>query len=260
MTKQLISSQYLPSDTEVKLLKSLQEYEKEHKHKKLHTNVDIIEIAHKAYPEIDRQNLEQAFVILKSNKFFDTKNDTLTAAQQNSLYPSLAKKNHFRTVKTTYFSLGGNALLFLEGRYQNNLSKSSVNVYDHKAKYKARRKFEELFESAKNHIKIEDNYIGRRTLDLLISANDVPIQIITSAIQEKNFPNALTDFKRDYHNTIKIKISNEFHGRFMIVDDQVYLVDQSIKDFGEKPSAFIKIEDDRINKLYIKYFSDAWKD
>lgn len=254
-------SGYTPSDTEAKLLRAVQSFEKEHD-RKLHTDVDMVDIAHGAHPDITKKEFEVAFTILLSKRYFTKEVHRQSIAQQKAIFPALVKTNHvFMAYATTYYSLGGEALLFLNGRSGgNDPANSTVNVYDDTSPYKARRAFEELFETAKTEVKIVDNYIGRRTLDLLLITKNVPIKIITKTQKEANFASALTDFQKEYKGTIEIKDEDKkFHGRFIIIDDQTYLSDHSIKNFAEKPSSIVKVSEPEINQHYIKLFDDTWR-
>jgi len=259
MTNQYAGS-YTPNDVEAKLLRAVYAHDKEHRRKK-HTSRDLVNTAHNAHPDISKDDFEAALTILLSKRYFTKAVYRQSVAQQKAMFPSLVKTNHvFMPTSTTTYSLSGEALLYLEGRHDTGTAKPTVTAFDNTAIYRARRALETIFEGAKQHIKIEDNYIGRRTLDLLLSAKNVPIQIITKSQKETNFASALVDFQRDYGGTIEIKDEDaKFHGRFLIIDDQVYIIDHSLKDFAEKPSAIVMIEASEVNRQYLQYFEHTWK-
>jgi len=200
-----------------------------------------------------RTEIEDAIQILTSQKYFDKEVKTTKVPGFKSRYVGVSTPS--TTFKTEYLRISGKALLYLDNRES---STTQSEILGSGSSYNVRRKFEETFSSAKTRIEIVDNYIGRVTLDYLLSGN-APIKIITSSKSEKNFDNALKSFREQYENTIDIKIvDNIFHGRFMIVDERYYLIDHSIKDFGSKPSTFIEIKEDAVKKTYEALFTKYW--
>lgn len=77
---------------------------------------------------------------------------------------------------------------------------------------------------------------------LVILINDDTISIITKNVDK----DTLEKYNKQYNN-IKIKISNEFHDRFIIIDNKIlYHFGASFKDLGKKCFAINK-------KKMIKY-------
>ena len=98
----------------------------------------------------------------------------------------------------------------------------------------------DLIRSAKKEIILIDNYIDDSVLKILNKRNDgVSASIYTAHISE----NLQLDLEK--HNSqyqpINIERFNKSHDRFLIIDDDVYLIGGSIKDFGKKVSTFIKL-------------------
>ena len=98
----------------------------------------------------------------------------------------------------------------------------------------------DLFRMAKKEIILIDNYIDDTVLKILNKREDgVSATIYTSHISE----NLKLDL--DKHNSqyqpIYIECFNKSHDRFLIIDDDVYLIGGSIKDLGKKVSTFIKL-------------------
>ncbi len=78
-------------------------------------------------------------------------------------------------------------------------------------------------------------------LDILSKANK-EILIITNKYNNDDYDK----YKEQYSN-IKIKISNSFHDRFIIIDNKIlYHCGASFKDLGKKCFALNKIEDKNI--------------
>lgn len=98
----------------------------------------------------------------------------------------------------------------------------------------------DLIRMAKKEIILIDNYIDDSVLKILNKRVDnVSASIYTSHISE----NLKLDL--DKHNSqyqpINIERFNKSHDRFLIIDDEVYLIGGSIKDLGKKVSTFIKL-------------------
>ncbi len=95
-----------------------------------------------------------------------------------------------------------------------------------------------ILEKAKQNIIIMENYIDKRLLDIL-SKTKKKVTLITGNIEKM----AIEKYKRQYNN-ITISIKNNFHDRFIIIDEEVlYHCGASFKDLGKKCFSINKIED-----------------
>lgn len=99
----------------------------------------------------------------------------------------------------------------------------------------------DIIDTSNSSIKIIDNYVDKRLLDILSKTNK-EILIITNKYNNDDYGK----YKEQYSN-IKIKISNSFHDRFIIIDNKIlYHCGASFKDLGKKCFALNKIEDKNI--------------
>ncbi|MBQ7140579.1 MAG: ORF6N domain-containing protein [Bacilli bacterium] len=99
----------------------------------------------------------------------------------------------------------------------------------------------DIFNSSKQNIIIIDNYIDKGLLDLL-SKTKKDILIITNKYNNEDYEK----YKQQYSN-IKIKISNSFHDRFIIIDNKIlYHSGASFKDLGKKCFTLSKIDEQNI--------------
>ena len=95
----------------------------------------------------------------------------------------------------------------------------------------------DIFNTANNNITIVDNYIDKKILDILRNINK-DILIITNKYKTCDYDK----YKLQYNN-IKLKINNNIHDRFIIIDNkQLYHVGASLKDLGKKCFGINKIE------------------
>ena len=98
----------------------------------------------------------------------------------------------------------------------------------------------DLIKKAKNEIILIDNYVDETVLTMLDNRNaNVSATIYTAHIGEK------LDLALSKHNSqyqpITIEHLNKSHDRFLIIDNDVYLIGGSIKDLGKKVSTFVKL-------------------
>ena len=99
----------------------------------------------------------------------------------------------------------------------------------------------ELVRSATRRIVLIDNYIDDTVLTLLDKrARDVRAVIYTIRISKQ------LQLDVDKHNSqyplIEVRLFSKSHDRFMIIDEDVYLIGASIKDLGKKWFGFTLME------------------
>ena len=99
----------------------------------------------------------------------------------------------------------------------------------------------DLIKSAKKFIVLIDNYIDESVL-LLLSKREPKInaKIYTKQISQQ-LQLDLTKHNSQYE-TINIYESDNFHDRFLIIDETIYHIGASLKDLGKKLFAFNKME------------------
>ena len=107
----------------------------------------------------------------------------------------------------------------------------------------------DLIKTAKESIVLIDNFVDETVLLLLSKRNDnCKVTIYTKAISEQ----LKLDLKKHHaqYPRIEIKIFNDAHDRFMILDEkEMYLIGASLKDLGKKWFAFSKLEADTLDIL-----------
>ena len=107
--------------------------------------------------------------------------------------------------------------------------------------YDAYKFVTELVRSASRRIVLIDNYIDDTVLTLLDKrARDVRAVIYTIRISKQ------LQLDVDKHNSqyplIEVRLFSKSHDRFMIIDEDVYLIGASIKDLGKKWFGFTLME------------------
>ena len=130
----------------------------------------------------------------------------------------------------------------------NNFKEKTNNLFFEGQIYDAYSLLINIFETSKKSIIIIDNYIDKKLLDIIRQTNKT-IKIFSSNINEE----LIKKYKSQYNN-LEIYETNDFHDRFIIIDNlKVYHCGASFKDLGKKCFAINKIEDkDFIEQLINK--------
>ena len=98
----------------------------------------------------------------------------------------------------------------------------------------------DLVRKAQKEIILIDNYVDDSVLKILNKrADGVSATVYTAHISE-NLKLDLAKHNSQYQ-PITIEHFNKSHDRFLIIDDDVYLIGGSIKDLGKKVSTFVKL-------------------
>ena len=102
----------------------------------------------------------------------------------------------------------------------------------------------DIISKASKEIIIIDNYVDKVTLDILSKKKiNVVVLLITDENKSKLTKTDINKFNSEYP-LLKIKYTNTFHDRFIIIDNkELYHLGASLKDLGKKVFAISKIED-----------------
>lgn len=99
----------------------------------------------------------------------------------------------------------------------------------------------DLVRSAKQRIELIDNYVDDRVLSLLDKRDDGVEATIHSRYYEP-FQTDLRKHNEQYRVINFIQLPHKNHDRFLIIDDEVYLLGASIKDMGVGLCAITKMQ------------------
>ena len=107
----------------------------------------------------------------------------------------------------------------------------------------------DIISKANKEIIVIDSYVDKVTLDILSKKKvNVMVLLITDENKSKLINTDINKFNGEYP-TLKVKYTNIFHDRFIIVDNkELYHLGASLKDLGKKVFGITKIED----KYYLK--------
>ena len=111
---------------------------------------------------------------------------------------------------------------------------------------------ENLVSKAKNKLLLVDPYVDSKALNILKnSKGSINIKIITSS-KSKLSQTDLNAFVSQYGNLISAVIDNEFHDRYLYVDDKIFHLGASINYLGNKISQIDEVLDEDIKKYLVK--------
>ncbi len=99
----------------------------------------------------------------------------------------------------------------------------------------------DLVRSAKQRIVLIDNYVDDRVLSLL----DKRADNVEATIHSRYYEPFQTDLKKhneQYREIMFVQLPHRNHDRFLIIDDDVYLLGASVKDMGVGMCAVTKME------------------
>ncbi len=99
----------------------------------------------------------------------------------------------------------------------------------------------QLIRSAKERIVLIDNFVDERVLTLLTKRNVGVAATIHSRYTEQ-FKLDLDKHNTQYETIEFIQLPHKSHDRFLIIDDDVYLLGASVKDMGTSLCAITKME------------------
>ena len=131
-------------------------------------------------------------------------------------------------------------------KLEDKLPKITQKLFFKGQMWDATSLIEDIIIKAKEEIILIDNYIDKKTLDLLVKKKKgVAVNIHTSEKGNKLTVKEITDFNNQY-GLLNIRYTDEFHDRFMILDKEtLYHIGSSIKDAGKKAFEISIIEDEK---------------
>lgn len=110
----------------------------------------------------------------------------------------------------------------------------------------------DLIRSAKRQIILIDNYIDDTVLSLLDKRESSTVQaLIYTAHISKALKSDIEHHNAQY-TPIEVKIYKKSHDRFLMIDDNIYLIGASIKDLGKKLFGFSLMQNLSVTNLLKK--------
>jgi len=139
-------------------------------------------------------------------------------------------------------------------------------VYEKGQVYDFYTDIREITQQAKNDVFLIDAYPDEDVLNLYLEKipSGIKIRILTNEPNKNNvkayqnftnFVSVSQKFKMKPGVTFEVRESKDCHDRLFFVDDNCWVMGQSLKDAGKKPTYLVKIES---HQLFRKVFEDLW--
>ena len=141
-----------------------------------------------------------------------------------------------------------NDVATIKSHIKNNTLELKQGIFFDGQVFDAYAFISDIIKSAKDSIKIIDNYIDDSVLTHLSKNQNIKITIYTSTIS-KQLKLDVEKYNKQY-KPIELKTFKDSHDRFIIIDDEViYHLGASLKDLGKKWFAFSKLDKNVVNIL-----------
>lgn len=130
-------------------------------------------------------------------------------------------------------------------------------VYEKGQIYDFYKDIRDITQTVKNEIFLIDAYADEEALNLYLEKipTKIKIRILTNKPQG-NFITVAKKFKAKPNTVFEVRQSKDCHDRVFFVDDSCWVIGQSLKDGGKKPTYLIKVES---YELFRRVFDDLWK-
>ena len=111
------------------------------------------------------------------------------------------------------------------------------------------RDIRDITKNAKNEVFLVDSYVDEEALDLYIDKipKGIKIRILTNKPQGQ-FLTVAKKFMARQNVNFEVRKSKDCHDRLFFIDNSCYVMGQSLKDAGKKPTYLVRIESQDIFK------------
>lgn len=141
-------------------------------------------------------------------------------------------------------------------RLRTVVHEAKEKVYPKGQVYDFYKDVREITKQAKNEVFLVDAYPDEEVLDLYLERipSGIKIRILTNKPQG-NFLKVAQKFKMKPGVSFEVQSSKDCHDRLFFIDDECWVMGQSLKDAGKKPTYLVKIGS---YDLFRKVFEDLW--
>lgn len=137
-----------------------------------------------------------------------------------------------------------------------NGHRKEEKVYPKGHAYSAYKDILGILTGAKNEVIITDNYVDEELINLYLEKipENVRIRVLTKEPQG-NFMAVGKKFKIKPNVNFQVRKSMDWHDRCVFIDGNCWVMGQSVKDAGTKPTYLVKLEE---HDLLKKAFDEVW--
>lgn len=182
--------------------------------------------------EVEHYNLDMIISIgYRVNSIIATKfRQWATSVLKNYIQNGYAINTHKITEQR--LSLLENDMQIIKSHIKNNTLEIKHGIFFNGQIFDAYVLLSDLIKSAKVSITLIDNYIDESILNLFSKNQNVKFTIYTQNIS-KELQLDIQKYNKQYDN-LEVKITKNFHDRFLLCDKTVYHFGASFKDLGNK--------------------------
>jgi hypothetical protein len=118
-----------------------------------------------------------------------------------------------------------------------------------------------IIDAAKSSAVLVDGYTGPATLGLMQTIKvKAQIRILTWQVDDKEKFVALAQAYTNDGGRLEVRLSHDFHDRFVIIDDQeLYHFGASLKDAGKRGFMYSRIEEPKVIESVRNSIQDVWR-
>jgi hypothetical protein len=121
----------------------------------------------------------------------------------------------------------------------------------------------EVLAQAKRSVTLIDAYIGSDVFQRLaaIDPKGISVRLLTTSKNIRpDLRSEASSFQSQYGVQVEIRITSDFHDRFIIIDAMNYYhIGASIKDAGKRAFLISKLQDEAVVSALKAYFDQAWR-
>lgn len=103
--------------------------------------------------------------------------------------------------------------------------------------------------SAKQRVIIVDGYADNDALNFFVGSKKGIKKVILCHKKDRIYPSILERFVKEYGEVI-VKEDKSYHDRFLIIDNDIYLLGASLNSLGNKTSTITKTDEYKIEDIY----------
>lgn len=130
------------------------------------------------------------------------------------------------------------------------------SIYGGNKAFSFYKDFKKKISRAETEVFLVDSYVNEDVLELYVENlnEDVDIRILTKQ-PKNNFEKVAKKLDNERSSKFEVRTHETVHDRLVFIDGQCFVMGQSVKDAGKKPTYMVEVES---YKAFKKEFEDLW--
>lgn len=153
------------------------------------------------------------------------------------------------------------AIYMVIAELESQIPSESQVIINPGDEYKFFTKLNSIISSAEKSILIADTWMDQSIFDHYLDSrkNNVTVRLLIK-MNEGKVKHAAEKYKKSYGDIIDVRKSKKFHDRVVFVDDEVcWLIGQSLKDAGTKPTYIVELSPDLVSDK-LEAYETVWNE